>query len=143
MASYLEQRDTVKVVSLCNTGLDDNDMQRLAEAIATSPSQPMVRRSGASLCTGDDDSVCFVGCLTSQQHASVPQPLECQLLSHWRKRDSNPGSSALEVDVLTTRPPRRRGGDDNDSNNNNEDDNGIRNSGYDHVARDKRSMCCT
>ena len=43
VASYLEQRDTVKVVSLCNTGLDDNDMQRLAEAIATSPSQPMVR----------------------------------------------------------------------------------------------------
>ena len=25
----------------------------------------------------------------------------------WRKRDSNPGSSALEADALTTRPPRR------------------------------------
>ena len=41
---------------------------------------------------------------------------ECQILSHWydstrkksrRKRDSNPGSSALEADALTTRPPRR------------------------------------
>ena len=37
-------------------------------------------------------------------------------MSHWydstpkksrRKRDSNPGSSALEVDALTTRPTRR------------------------------------
>ena len=93
----------------------------------------------------------LVGCLTSQQHASVshgricsdnftccyseikvedqtfhltqsqctdtgptspstdpitPGALECQFLSH-RKRDSNPGSSALEVDALTTWPPRR------------------------------------
>ena len=111
----------------------------------------------------------LVGCLTSQQHASVSQgricsdsftcchteievtdptfhltqsqytdtgptspstdpiipgawqgiePLECQFLSHWpdstpeksrRKRDSNPGSSALEEDALTTRPTRRSG----------------------------------
>ena len=43
-------------------------------------------------------------------------PLECQFLSHWydstpkksrRKRDSNPGSCALKVDALTTRPTRR------------------------------------
>ena len=43
-------------------------------------------------------------------------PLECQFWSHWydstpensqRKRDSNPGSSALEVDALTTRPTRQ------------------------------------
>ena len=43
-------------------------------------------------------------------------PLECQFFSHWydstlkksrRKRDSNPGSSALEADALTTRPTRR------------------------------------
>ena len=42
--------------------------------------------------------------------------MECQFLSHWydstpktsrRKRDSNPGSSALEADTLTTRPTRR------------------------------------
>ena len=104
----------------------------------------------------------FVGCLTSQQHASVSQgricsddftccyteieaadptfyltqslytdtgttspsadpstPLECQFWSHWydltpkksrRKRDSNPESSALEADALTTRPTRRLGG---------------------------------
>ena len=41
--------------------------------------------------------------------------LECQFLSHWydstpeksrRKRDSNPGSSALGADALTTRPTR-------------------------------------
>ena len=45
------------------------------------------------------------------------QPLECQFLSHWydstpeksrRKWDSNPGSSALEADALTTRPTRRQ-----------------------------------
>ena len=44
--------------------------------------------------------------------------LVCQFLSHWhgstpeksrRKRDSNPGSSALEADALTTRPTRRFG----------------------------------
>ena len=45
------------------------------------------------------------------------QTRECQFLSHWydstpeksrRKRDSNPGSSALEADdALTTRPTRR------------------------------------
>ena len=44
------------------------------------------------------------------------QPLECQFLSHWydstpkksrRKRDSNPGSSALEADAFSTRPARR------------------------------------
>ena len=44
------------------------------------------------------------------------QPLECQFLSHWYdstpeksqlKRDSNPESSALEVDALTTKPTRR------------------------------------
>ena len=44
------------------------------------------------------------------------KPLECQCLSHWydstrkkksrRQRDSNPGSSALEADALTTRPTR-------------------------------------
>ena len=43
-------------------------------------------------------------------------PLEYQFLSHWydstpeksrRKRDSNPGSSALEADALTTGPTRR------------------------------------
>ena len=43
-------------------------------------------------------------------------PLECQFFSHWydstqkksrRKRDLNPGSSALEADALTTRPMRR------------------------------------
>ena len=42
--------------------------------------------------------------------------LKCQFRSHWydstpeksrRRRDSNPGSSALEVDALTTRPTRR------------------------------------
>ena len=42
--------------------------------------------------------------------------LECQFLRQWydstpekslRKRDSNPGPSALEADVLTTRPTRR------------------------------------
>ena len=42
--------------------------------------------------------------------------MECQFLSHWydltpeksrRKRDSNPGSSALVADALTTRPARR------------------------------------
>ena len=42
-------------------------------------------------------------------------PLECQCLSHWYdltpeksrlKQDSNLGSSALEVDALTTRPTR-------------------------------------
>ena len=105
----------------------------------------------------------LVGCLTSQQHASVSQgwiclynftychteikvadltqsqytdtgptspstdplmpgawqgsqPLECQFLSHWydstpeksrRKQDSNPGSSALDADALTTRPTRQ------------------------------------
>ena len=46
------------------------------------------------------------------------KPLECQFWSHWydltpkksrRKRDSNPGSSALEADALTTRPIRRSG----------------------------------
>ena len=112
----------------------------------------------------------FVGCLTSQQHASVSQeqicsenctcyhteikvvdqtfhltqsqytdtrptrpstdpimpgawqgsqPTECQFLSHWydstpkksrRKRDLNPGSSALEADALTTRPTRQSEG---------------------------------
>ena len=44
------------------------------------------------------------------------KPLECQFLSHWydstpkksrRKRDSNPGSSALVADEFTTRPTRR------------------------------------
>ena len=44
------------------------------------------------------------------------KPLECQCLSDWydstpknswRKRDSNPGPSALEADALTTRPTRR------------------------------------
>ena len=39
------------------------------------------------------------------------EPLECQFLSHRknsrRKRDLNSGSSALEVDALTTRPTRR------------------------------------
>ena len=108
----------------------------------------------------------FVGCLTSQQHVSVPQGQFCtdnftcchtetevadqtfyltqsqytdtwptspsadpitpgswqgrhcgaKCCSHWydstpeksrRKRDSNPGSSALEADALTTRPTRR------------------------------------
>ena len=108
----------------------------------------------------------FVGCLTSQQQASVSQGRICSdkfacchteievadptfyltqsqytdtgptspsadpitpgawqgshwsanFLSHWydstpkksrRKRDSNPGSSALEADALTTRPTRR------------------------------------
>ena len=43
-------------------------------------------------------------------------PLDCQFLSHWNdltpeksrsQRDSKPGSSALEVDALTTRPTRR------------------------------------
>ena len=42
--------------------------------------------------------------------------MECQFLSHWydstpeksrRNGDSNPGSSALEADALTTRPTRR------------------------------------
>ena len=42
MASHLEQADTVKMISLCNTGLDDDDMQRLSEAITTSPSEPVV-----------------------------------------------------------------------------------------------------
>ena len=110
--------------------------------------------------------LCFVGCLTSQQHASVSQGRICldnftcchteievadqtfyltqsqytdtgptspsadpittgawqgshwsgQVLSHWydstpkksrRKRDSNPGSSALAADALTIRPTRR------------------------------------
>ena len=46
-------------------------------------------------------------------------PLECQFLSHWydstpeksrRKRDSNSGSSTLEVDALTTRLRRSLGG---------------------------------
>ena len=46
------------------------------------------------------------------------KPLECQFLSHWydstpkksrRKRDSNPGSSALEADAL---PLGQRGGPD-------------------------------
>ena len=41
--------------------------------------------------------------------------MECQFLSHWydstpkksrRKRDSKPGSSALEAGALTTRPTR-------------------------------------
>ena len=45
----------------------------------------------------------------------VGQPLEGQFWSHWydsipeksrRKRDSNPGSSALEADAITTRPTR-------------------------------------
>ena len=98
----------------------------------------------------------FVGCLTSQQHASVSQgqicsdnftcchteievadqtfhltqsqytdtgptspstdPLECQFRSHWydstpkkswHKRDSNPGSSNLEADAVTTWPTRQ------------------------------------
>ena len=100
----------------------------------------------------------FVGCLTSQQHASVSQGRICTdnftcchteieaadptfhltqsqytdtgptspsadpltpgawQGSHWydsapkksrRKRDSNPGPSALEADALTTRPTRR------------------------------------
>ena len=44
------------------------------------------------------------------------QPLECQFLSHWydstpeksrRKRDLNPGSSALEADAVATRSTRR------------------------------------
>ena len=44
------------------------------------------------------------------------QPLECQFSSHWynlilkkfqHKPDSNPRSSTLEADVLTTRPTRR------------------------------------
>ena len=43
-------------------------------------------------------------------------PLECQFLSHWHdstpdksrcKWDLNPGSSALEVDAISTRPMRR------------------------------------
>ena len=103
--------------------------------------------------------VCWLGCLTSQQHASVSQRRMCsenftcchteievadptfhltqsqytdsgltspntdpftpggwQFLSHWydsipeksrRKRDSNPGSSALKADALTTSPARR------------------------------------
>ena len=53
----------------------------------------------------------------------VPAP-QCQFSSHWydptpkksrRKRDSNPGSPALEADALTTRPMRRSGHDRNRS----------------------------
>ena len=49
------------------------------------------------------------------------QPSECQFWSHWydstreksrRKRDSNPGSFALEADALTTRPTRQWRGRD-------------------------------
>ena len=127
-------------------------------------------RTSARTCSSWERLVCLlVGCLTSQQQASVSQgricsdsftcchteievadqtfyltqsqytdtgptspstdpitpgarqgkPLECQFLSHWydstpeksrRKRDSNPGPSALEADALTTRPTRRCGG---------------------------------
>ncbi|XP_070209545.1 glutamate-rich protein 3-like isoform X3 [Littorina saxatilis] len=42
VASHLEQADTVKMISLCNTGLDDDDMQRLSEAMVTSPSEPVM-----------------------------------------------------------------------------------------------------
>ena len=40
-----------------------------------------------------------------------------------RKRESNPGSSALEADALTTRPTRRPLNTDNNKNNNNSNDN--------------------
>ena len=115
---------------------------------------------------GHCDCLLFVGCLASQQHASVSQGRTCSdiftccvteievagqtfhltqsqytdtgpaspstdpitpgawqgshwsaiFLSHWydstpkkcrRKRDSNPGSSSLEADALTTRPTSR------------------------------------
>ena len=52
-----------------------------------------------------DDRVTPGACQDSHQRG--------QFLSHWydstreRKRESNPGSSALEADTLTTRPKRR------------------------------------
>ena len=55
-----------------------------------------------------------VPALTLQRQA--PGRVGCQFLSHWYdltpekslcKRDSKPGSSALEADALTTRPMRR------------------------------------
>ena len=140
-------------------------------ATTTRPTQHkgMVRPQGQKNTKGrkDDHEVCLlVGCLTSQQQASVSQGQICSdnfmcchteievadqtfyltqsqytdtgptspsvdpltpgawqdshwnanFLSHWydstpkksrRKRDSNPGSSALEADALTTWPTRR------------------------------------
>ncbi|XP_076438005.1 uncharacterized protein LOC143277146 isoform X2 [Babylonia areolata] len=42
LASHLEKSGSVRTVSLCNTGLDDDDLQRLTEAVSASPSEPVM-----------------------------------------------------------------------------------------------------
>nr|KAG5710777.1 hypothetical protein BaRGS_026928 [Batillaria attramentaria] len=42
VANHLEQTGSVKMISLCNTGLDDDDLQRLSESTIKSPSQPVM-----------------------------------------------------------------------------------------------------
>lgn len=49
LASYIKGSTAVKNVSLCNTGLDDDDLQQLAESLETTSSQVNVRHEHKSV----------------------------------------------------------------------------------------------